>query len=35
MLTFRVVDFPNPDMTGYIRQTAERIGLLKLETAGG
>jgi 3-hydroxyacyl-[acyl-carrier-protein] dehydratase len=35
MLTFRVVDFPNPDMTGYIRDTATRIGLLKLETAGG
>ena len=34
-LTFRVVDFPNPDMTGYIRETATRIGLLKLETAGG
>jgi 3-hydroxyacyl-[acyl-carrier-protein] dehydratase len=34
-LTFRIVDFPNPDMTGYIRATAERIGLLKLETAGG
>ncbi len=35
MLTFRIVDFPNPDMTGYIRDTATRIGLLKLETAGG
>ncbi len=35
MLTFRIVDFPNPDMTGYIRDTAVRIGLLKLETAGG
>jgi 3-hydroxyacyl-[acyl-carrier-protein] dehydratase len=34
-LTFRVVDFPNPDMTGYIGDTATRIGLLKLETAGG
>jgi 3-hydroxyacyl-[acyl-carrier-protein] dehydratase len=34
-LTFRVVDFPNPNMTGYIRDTATRIGLLKLETAGG
>ena len=35
MLTFRVVDFPNPDMTGYIRATAARIGLPSLETAGG
>ena len=35
MLTFRVVDFPNPDMTGYIRETAARIGLPRLETAGG
>jgi 3-hydroxyacyl-[acyl-carrier-protein] dehydratase len=35
MLTFRIVDFPNPNMTGYIRDTAARIGLLKLETAGG
>jgi 3-hydroxyacyl-[acyl-carrier-protein] dehydratase len=35
MLTFRIVDFPNPDMTGYIRDTATRIGLLKLETTGG
>jgi 3-hydroxyacyl-[acyl-carrier-protein] dehydratase len=35
MLTFRVVDFPNPNMTGYIRDTAARIGLPTLETAGG
>jgi len=35
MLTFRVVDFPNPDMTGYIRETAARIGLPSVETAGG
>jgi 3-hydroxyacyl-[acyl-carrier-protein] dehydratase len=35
MLTFRVVDFPNPGMTGYIRETAARIGLPSLETAGG
>jgi 3-hydroxyacyl-[acyl-carrier-protein] dehydratase len=35
MLTFRVVDFPNPNMTGYIRETAARIGLPSLETAGG
>ena len=35
VLTFRVVDFPNPDMTGYIRDTAARIGLPSLETAGG
>ncbi len=35
MLTFRVVDFPNSGMTGYIRDTAARIGLSKLETAGG
>jgi 3-hydroxyacyl-[acyl-carrier-protein] dehydratase len=35
MLTFRVVDFPNPDMTGYIRDTAARIGLPSLEAAGG
>jgi 3-hydroxyacyl-[acyl-carrier-protein] dehydratase len=34
-LTFRVVDFPNPDMTGYIRDTAARIGFGSLETAGG
>jgi 3-hydroxyacyl-[acyl-carrier-protein] dehydratase len=35
MLTFRVVDFPNTDMIGYIRATAARIGLPSLETAGG
>jgi 3-hydroxyacyl-[acyl-carrier-protein] dehydratase len=35
MLTFRIVDFPSPNMTGYIRDTAARIGLPSLETAGG
>ena len=34
MLTFRVVDFPNPNMTGYIRDTAARIALPSLEPAG-
>jgi hypothetical protein len=29
-----VVDFPNPNMTGYIRDTAARIGLPSLEPAG-
>jgi len=34
-LTFRVVDFPNADMTGYMREIAARIGLSAEALANG
>jgi 3-hydroxyacyl-[acyl-carrier-protein] dehydratase len=34
-LTFRVVDFPNPEMGNWMRETAERIGLTVKAPANG